>query len=283
MKRPWIKWCALVIAALAAIVGVPIIINECYKANSGYMTIWGAEDVLSYYGTLIAAAGAAIGVYSSIKYSHRQYREDKRRDVLPYLIINVLDKKGINPFDIGWYGEDAIGEEQNKEKDALTYKEFSNKDNFFIFKKGNMSYARKLTKEQKEDRTIYMSDESIEKLGGMWKNNNFYIPIKIKNVGKGCAINTTVTIEPDGKIESVESPSVSVPVGEEIDVGLLFYIDDGLADTYSFIMRYSDIYGNIYEYRKQITTINGGKNCNVWAAKEPVHVLVREVKDNANT
>lgn len=279
MKKPWIKWVIIgLLAVIIFVVVVPIIINECYKANSGYMTIWGAADVLSYYGTLIAAAGAAIGVYSSIKYSHRQYREDKRRDVLPYLIINVLDKKGINPFDIGWYGEDAIGEEQNKEKDALTYKEFSNKDNFFIFKKGNMSYARKLTKEQKEDRTIYMSDESIEKLGGMWKNNNFYIPIKIKNVGKGCAINTTVTIEPSGKRKSAESPPVSVPVGEEIYVGLLFYIDDGLADTYGFIIRYSDIYGNIYEYLKPITTINGGNNCNIQTTEEPVPILIREAK-----
>ena len=135
MKKPWIKWCALVIGALAAIVGVPIIINECYKANSGYMTIWGAADVLSYYGTIIAAAGAAIGVYFSLKYSHRQYREDKRRDVLPYLIINVLDRKCVSPFDKGWYDEDEIGEEQDKVKEALTYKEFSNTDIFLFSKK----------------------------------------------------------------------------------------------------------------------------------------------------
>lgn len=71
MKRPWIKWCALVIAALAAIVGVPIIINECYKANSGYMTIWGAEDVLSYYGTILGALVTVATIVVTISFTRK--------------------------------------------------------------------------------------------------------------------------------------------------------------------------------------------------------------------
>lgn len=34
---------------------VPIIINKCYKLDKGYITVWNAEDVLSYYGTLLEA------------------------------------------------------------------------------------------------------------------------------------------------------------------------------------------------------------------------------------
>ena len=76
MKRPWIKWCALVIAALAAIVGVPIIINECYKANSGYMTIWGAADVLSYYGTILGTFVTVATIVVTISFTRKQIQRE---------------------------------------------------------------------------------------------------------------------------------------------------------------------------------------------------------------
>ena len=121
MRKSWTKWILIAVIALALIVGVPIIINECYKTNSGYMTMWGAADALAYYGAIIASVGAAVGIYVSIKYSHKQYREDKRRDVLPYFAVNILGRKCIDPFDLGWYAdENRIGENETTEKEALT-------------------------------------------------------------------------------------------------------------------------------------------------------------------
>ena len=35
----------------------PIIINEFYKKNQGYITLWGAKEVFYYYGTVISALG----------------------------------------------------------------------------------------------------------------------------------------------------------------------------------------------------------------------------------
>ena len=49
MKKSWKKRFLLVLAPLVAVVGIPIIINESYKANSGYMTMWSAADALSYH------------------------------------------------------------------------------------------------------------------------------------------------------------------------------------------------------------------------------------------
>lgn len=57
MKKSWTKWILAAAIALVLIVGVPIIINECYKTNSGYMTMWDAADVLAYYGTNLRSAG----------------------------------------------------------------------------------------------------------------------------------------------------------------------------------------------------------------------------------
>lgn len=106
MRKSLIRWVLLAVIVLGIIIGGPIIINEFYRNNSGYITIWGAADVLTYYGAIIAASGAAIGVYCSIRYSHKQYREDKRRDVLPYFAINILGRKCVSPFDLGWYPKD---------------------------------------------------------------------------------------------------------------------------------------------------------------------------------
>lgn len=39
MKKSLIRWSLVVILALLAVIGGPIIINECYKGDSGYITI----------------------------------------------------------------------------------------------------------------------------------------------------------------------------------------------------------------------------------------------------
>ena len=54
MKKIW-KWLLLVLGVAVILIGVPVLINECYKVGDGYITIWDAQDVLSYYGTLVGA------------------------------------------------------------------------------------------------------------------------------------------------------------------------------------------------------------------------------------
>lgn len=49
----------IIIAALIFVVG-PIIINEAYKKNEGYITVWSGEDALNYYGSAISAIGTII-------------------------------------------------------------------------------------------------------------------------------------------------------------------------------------------------------------------------------
>ena len=42
----------LIITTVVLSVIVPVIINECYKPNVGYITLWGAQDVLAYFGEI---------------------------------------------------------------------------------------------------------------------------------------------------------------------------------------------------------------------------------------
>lgn len=62
----------LVIIILFLIVGVPLIINELYKVDKGYVTLWGAAEVLSYYGTILGASATLLAVLFTIKFTRRQ-------------------------------------------------------------------------------------------------------------------------------------------------------------------------------------------------------------------
>lgn len=79
-QRPWWKWILVALGLLIPIVGVPIGINECYKSNTGYITVWNGADVLNYYGTIISTAiGALIAVLTmafTISFNRRQIQRD---------------------------------------------------------------------------------------------------------------------------------------------------------------------------------------------------------------
>lgn len=77
MKKSWIKWLVIgLLAVIVFVVGVPIIINECYKTNSGYMTMWGAADVLSYYGTILGVLVAASTIAVTISFTQKQIQRE---------------------------------------------------------------------------------------------------------------------------------------------------------------------------------------------------------------
>lgn len=282
MRKSLIRWVLLAVIVLGIIIGGPIIINEFYRNNSGYMTIWGAADVLTYYGAIIAASGAAIGVYCSIRYSHKQYREDKRRDVLPYFAINILGRKCVSPFDLGWYGEDNVREE-DPAKEALTYREFLYDECFFVFSDDKIECIRKLSEEQEAARTTGVTMENRGGFGTILKNDRHYIPMKITNVGKGCAINTRITIKSTIKTAVAASIPISIPVGGEVYTGLLFYVDEKLSGKYDYGIQYRDIYGNQYEHHKPITITVDRKNCGIQIAEDTTHVLIKEAALNADS
>ena len=76
MRKPRVKWFLFVLALLAVVIGIPVIINESYKANSGYMTMWGAADALAYYGTILGALVAVATVVVTILFTYKQIQRD---------------------------------------------------------------------------------------------------------------------------------------------------------------------------------------------------------------
>ena len=118
MKKTWVKWVLLGLGGLAmaafAIVG-PIIIKAYYKNNSGCTTMWGAADVLSYYGSIVSAIIGILGVYFTVYAANKNYREDAKSKILPYIAINVINirqpepfEKGLSELDYSKMGNDPI-------------------------------------------------------------------------------------------------------------------------------------------------------------------------------
>ena len=75
-KKKNVRYALYVFAAIVLIIIIPIAINEIYKNNSGYVTIWGAADVLNYYGTVLGACVAVGALIVTIVFTKRQIQRD---------------------------------------------------------------------------------------------------------------------------------------------------------------------------------------------------------------
>lgn len=101
MKAIKIFFCIIIVAFL--IVGVPIIINECYKANCGYITVWSGADVLGYYGAILGSTIAVVTLVITIIFTKKQIQresfltnETEKWDKLKEIFLQMLSD--INPM-----------------------------------------------------------------------------------------------------------------------------------------------------------------------------------------
>ena len=93
----------LISGAIFFIIGIPVIINECYKANCGYITVWDGSDVLGYYGTILGSVIAVISIIVTITFTKKQIQresflknEDEKWNRLREIFLQILND--INPM-----------------------------------------------------------------------------------------------------------------------------------------------------------------------------------------
>ena len=110
----------IILGAIFLIIGVPIIINECYKANFGYNTVWNGADVLGLGGALRWFSNEYGELYSSIPVMvHKSTIIDRQATAVPNMMIITpecleLLKRNVNEFAIAvsqnenWQNEDNI-------------------------------------------------------------------------------------------------------------------------------------------------------------------------------
>lgn len=106
------------IAILAIVIGIPLLINELYKCNVGYITMWSAADALSYYGNILNGCITTGTVTATILFTYWQIKRDRYLeknlstwkqvddiitnaliDISPYKLIHInaaaLNKKAV--------------------------------------------------------------------------------------------------------------------------------------------------------------------------------------------
>lgn len=100
-----VKIISIVLAILVLVFGVPIIINECYKADCGYATKWDASVMLGYYGAILGSLATIVTVIATILFTKKQIqresflkRENEKWNKLENTFLEILD--GINPIEI---------------------------------------------------------------------------------------------------------------------------------------------------------------------------------------
>ena len=93
----------VVLGAVFLVAGIPIIINECYKADCGYITVWDGSDVLGYYGTILGSVIAVISIIVTITFTKKQIQresflknEDEKWNRLREIFLQILND--INPM-----------------------------------------------------------------------------------------------------------------------------------------------------------------------------------------
>ncbi|MBQ8742093.1 MAG: hypothetical protein IJZ03_01840 [Clostridia bacterium] len=91
----------LVISAF--LVGIPIVINECYKANCGYSTAWDASAMLGYYCTILGAIITVVTLVATITFTKKQIQresflknESEKWSKLKSIFLDILSN--INPM-----------------------------------------------------------------------------------------------------------------------------------------------------------------------------------------
>ena len=94
----------IILGAIFLIIGVPIIINECYKANLGYTTVWNGADALGYYGAILGSVIAVVTLAVTIIFTKKQIQregyiriETEKLSKLETIFGEILDS--INPME----------------------------------------------------------------------------------------------------------------------------------------------------------------------------------------
>lgn len=238
----------IIISIIAVLVIIPLSINVAFKVAAPIEILhaeWDASAAITFYGTVLAAGIAVIGVFITIRYSQSNYREDVRNRTLPYIAITLLRTKAYKNI---FGGNSEIKDIEPEEG----YQEYKLQDYFCVLEKGDIQYKTKLSKRQQQ---------ILDYGGTKWENipngrslqvvDDVCVPIEIENVGNGVAINLRLGLNRKGvpeKDQRFVSP-ISLKVGATVMLHL--FSEDCGRDSkntgeYVLSFYYEDIYQNQY-------------------------------------
>lgn len=84
------------ILAISLAIAVPFFINELYKIDKGYLTLWDAADVLAYYAEILGGMISIIALYVTIYYTkqdtEKQIKASQAQFNVPFFLINSVSQ-----------------------------------------------------------------------------------------------------------------------------------------------------------------------------------------------
>ena len=86
----WWGWAIISLFLLLLMVIGPIIINESYKGDAGYITKWGAAEVLSYFASCLAFLGTTIVSAIALLLNHKYTTDSQKREQRAAAINNYV-------------------------------------------------------------------------------------------------------------------------------------------------------------------------------------------------
>ena len=258
---------AIIFFFVFAVVIVPVGIHFLFKWNSGVSWIqaeWTAGEALTFYGALLAAGIGAFGVFVSIQYAQKSYKEDAKNRVLPYFAVTKL--QGQTTFNVfremaREFQESQIAHqnkdgEQERRIDPPMYEETELKKACFIIDEEKIVNRSDLTVEQRD--LLINAGLKREDNGGVQclvRYPFITAPMYIENIGNGPAVCVRI-----GFFKADSTPLYMRPI--QIKQGGTFYIHifstverEKLLGNYVLSIEYQNIFKNHYmqNYSFQIT------------------------------
>lgn len=96
--KTWWIYFIVILVSMFLVFGIPIIINEIYMKNSGYTTLWGANEVLSFYSVvlsgIISISVLVVTLYFSKKDTEKQIKYYMSQTKAPFFVISYIEAKG---------------------------------------------------------------------------------------------------------------------------------------------------------------------------------------------
>jgi hypothetical protein len=254
----------MVILLILIIVG-PLAINWLFKQKAPIEVLvaeWDASAALEYYGAVIGAAIAVYGVFLTIRYSQKNYKEDVRNRTLPFITLTMLKTKSYKKL----FPVNAI-ENRNREKEE-GYFEYKLQDYYCILENGMVGYQTGLSERQQEilnnAGTKWVSSPSG---GSLVVVNDICVPIEIENVGNGTAIRLRYGLNKKGISEKDRRYLPVISLKPENPILLHIFSEDCSKESnnlgeYILSFYYEDIFSNRYKQDFEVMIeYNDVKNC----------------------
>ena len=236
------------ITVFLLIIVVPIAINILYKIeleSRFFATEWSSGEMLNYFGILLAALFALIGIHYTIQDGKERDKEQFRLSSLPRIALISLRKDyKIDAFRL--YANEA----KEDEKSGIYYLEKRLEKFFFIIEQGETIIKDSLNEKQKQN---------VERLGLNWidsnngakvlaKSNIISLPFEVENIGNGAAVAFQFGL--NRKDQSEKKFTHMMTLRQSDKLYLMIYAeepDTSSRTDYELLFAYEDILGNRYE------------------------------------